>query len=52
MISGKRLEHGIQEIFQQYQFHNFITAFEYCCSVYKNNADPSEIEKIVKIYIQ
>lgn len=52
MISGKRLEHGIQEIFQQYEFKNYKDALKYCQVVYKNNADPSEIEKIVKIYIQ
>lgn len=52
MINGKRLEHGINEIFQQYEFENYKDALKYCQSVYKNSADPLEIEKNVKKYIQ
>lgn len=52
MINGKRLEHGINEIFQQYEFENYKDALKYCQSVYQNNADPLEVEKIVKKYIQ
>ena len=52
MINGKRLEHGINEIFQQYEFENYKDALKYCQGVYQNNADPLEIEKIVKKYIQ
>lgn len=52
MINGKRLEHGINEIFQQYEFGNYKDALKYCQSVYQNNADPLEVEKIVKKYIQ
>lgn len=51
MMNGKRLEHGIQEIFQQYEFKNYKDALKYCQAVYKNNADSSEIEKIVQKYI-
>lgn len=52
MISDKHLEHGINEIFQQYEFENYKEALEYCQAVYQNNADPLEVEKIVKKYIQ
>lgn len=52
MINGKRLEYGINEIFQQYEFENYKDALKYCQGVYQNNADPLEIEKIVKKYIQ
>lgn len=52
MINGKRLEHGINEIFQQYEFENYKDALKYCQSVYKNSADPLEVEKNVKKYIQ
>ena len=52
MINCKRLEHGINEIFQQYEFVNYKDALKYCQAVYQNNADPLEIEKIVKKYIQ
>ena len=50
-ISGKRLEHGIDEIFQQYKFENYKDALKYCQTVYQNNADPLEVEEIVKKYI-
>lgn len=52
MINGKRLEHGINEIFQQYEFENYKDALKYCQLVYKNSADPLEVEKNVKKYIQ
>ena len=52
MINGKRLEHGINEIFQQYEFENYKDALKYCQSVYKKSADPLEVEKNVKKYIQ
>lgn len=48
MISGKRLEHGIDEIFQQYKFENYKDALKYCQAIYQNNADPLEVEEIVK----
>lgn len=52
MINGKRLEHGINEIFQQYEFENYKDALKYCQLVYKNSADPLEVEKNVKKHIQ
>ncbi len=52
MINGKRLEHGINEIFQQYEFENYKDALKYCQAVYQNNADPLEVEEFVKKYIQ